>query len=82
MVEISVQNNPILHLQGFAFAGIRNVTNIYLGYNRLKQIDGYVNRRARICSKLVRRQESIAVNSEDDSAGGKSLIFAEAEKQS
>jgi Leucine-rich repeat (LRR) protein len=40
MTEISIQNNPITHLTGFAFAGLRNVTNLYLGYNRLKRIDG------------------------------------------
>ena len=39
MTEISVQNNPITQLQGFALAGIRNVTNLYLGYNRLNRID-------------------------------------------
>jgi len=40
MTEISLQNNPLTVLPGFAFAGMRNVTNIYLGYNRLEKIDG------------------------------------------
>ena len=38
--EISLQNNPLTTLPGFAFAGMRNITNIYLGYNRLNKIDG------------------------------------------
>ena len=32
--EISLRWNPIETIAGFAFAGIRNVSQIYLGYNK------------------------------------------------
>ena len=37
---ISVQDNPIKRLPGFAFAGLRNITKLHLGYNKLEKIDG------------------------------------------
>ena len=40
MAEISIQNNPLARLTGFAFAGLRNVTHLCLGYNRITKIDG------------------------------------------
>ncbi len=40
MTELSLQNNPLSELHGFALAGMRNVTNVYLGYNRIARIDG------------------------------------------
>jgi hypothetical protein len=32
--EISLRWNPIETISGFAFAGMRNVSQIYLGYNK------------------------------------------------
>ena len=32
--EISLRWNPIQTISGFAFAGMRNVSQIYLGYNK------------------------------------------------
>jgi Leucine-rich repeat (LRR) protein len=37
---ISVQNNPINRLQGFSFAGLRNVSNLHLGHNQISKIEG------------------------------------------
>jgi len=38
--DLSVQNNPITRLQGFTFAGIRNVSNLLLGHNQINRIEG------------------------------------------
>ena len=40
-----MQDNPIKRLPGFAFAGLRNITELHLGYNKLEKIDGYVKSR-------------------------------------
>ena len=32
--EISLRRNPIEVISGFAFAGMRNVSSIYMGYNK------------------------------------------------
>ncbi len=40
MTDISVQNNRLEELGPFSFAGIRNVTNLYLGYNQIGRIHG------------------------------------------
>ena len=34
--HISVQDNPIKRLPGFAFAGMRNITELHLGYNNTR----------------------------------------------
>ena len=36
-----MQDNPIKRLPGFAFAGLRNITELHLGYNKLEKIDGH-----------------------------------------
>ena len=47
-----MQDNPIKRLPGFAFAGLRNITELHLGYNKLEKIDGYVKSRLHKKAKL------------------------------
>jgi len=62
MAEISIQNNPLTRITGFAFAGLRNVTNLCLGYNRVTEIDGYAFAGTEYIQMLLLNNNPIKVN--------------------
>ena len=61
MVEISVQNNPIKILSSFAFAGIRNVSNLMLGHNQLSVIEGSAFAATEMIQMLILNNNPIKV---------------------